>query len=97
MTIAGVAPAEPRTEVVESKLTEDQDQLQVLLSKAPEPARAGLRQALDATERSRALVAEPTLANDLIAAAQAIVDALTISTHSGAPPGRPTRTNTATE
>jgi hypothetical protein len=44
---------------MESKLSQQQEQLQALLQTAPEPARADLREALVATERGRALVSDP--------------------------------------
>lgn len=44
---------------MDTKLSEQQDQLQALLQTAPEPARADLREALVATERGRALVSDP--------------------------------------
>ena len=44
---------------MDSKLSQQQEQLQALLQTAPEPARADLREALVATERGRALVADP--------------------------------------
>ena len=44
---------------MESKLSQQQQQLQALLQTAPEPARADLREALVATERGRALVSDP--------------------------------------
>jgi len=53
------APEDPLPDVLEARLAQQQQQLQSLLASAPEPARADLREALVATERSRALVAEP--------------------------------------
>ncbi|MCA1648315.1 MAG: DUF5667 domain-containing protein [Chloroflexi bacterium] len=44
---------------VQTRLTQDQDQLQAILQTAPEPARADLREALVTTRRGRALVADP--------------------------------------
>jgi hypothetical protein len=44
---------------LELRLTQQQEQLQTILQIAPEPARADLREALVATERGRALVADP--------------------------------------
>src|SRR5205807_691111 len=44
---------------MESRLTQQQEQLQLILQTAPEPARADLREALVTTERGRALVADP--------------------------------------
>ena len=49
----------PNGENMESRLTQQQEQLQELLQTAPEPARADLREALVTTERGRALVADP--------------------------------------
>ena len=50
---------DPTSTRMDSKLSEQQDQLQALLQTAPEPARADLREALVATERGRALVSDP--------------------------------------
>ncbi|MBV9328511.1 MAG: hypothetical protein JO352_32755 [Chloroflexi bacterium] len=61
VTIAA-APAQaqgPTTAQLETTLSQQQAQLQLMLATAPEPARAELREALVATERSRALVADP--------------------------------------
>jgi hypothetical protein len=44
---------------MDSRLSQQQEQLQTMIQSAPEPARADLREALVATERSRALVADP--------------------------------------
>jgi hypothetical protein len=44
---------------LETRLTQQQEQLQTILQSAPEPARADLREALVTTERGRALVADP--------------------------------------
>ncbi len=44
---------------LETRLTQQQEQLQTLLQSAPELARADLREALVTTERGRALVADP--------------------------------------
>jgi hypothetical protein len=44
---------------LETRLTQQQEQLQTILQSAPEPARAELREALVTTERGRALVADP--------------------------------------
>ena len=49
----------PTGENMESRLSQQQEQLQELLQTAPEPARADLREALVTTERGRALVADP--------------------------------------
>jgi hypothetical protein len=62
--VVGVDDALPNhsatsTEYLESKLSQQQDQLEALLKTAPEQARADLREAVLATERGRAVVAEP--------------------------------------
>jgi hypothetical protein len=44
---------------LETRLTQQQEQLETILQSAPEPARADLREALVTTERGRALVADP--------------------------------------
>ena len=49
----------PTGENMESRLSQQEEQLQELLQTAPEPARADLREALVTTERGRALVADP--------------------------------------
>jgi hypothetical protein len=54
----GDARAEGPTTNMETKLTQQHQQLQNLLLTAPEPARADLRDALVTTERNRALVAD---------------------------------------
>src|SRR5579864_174193 len=59
VTIAAATGDDPTSSHMETQLTEQQQELQTLLASAPEPARADLRQALVATERSRALVADP--------------------------------------
>src|ERR1051326_6361795 len=59
VTIADAAPSDSTPNTMQSKLSHQQDQLETMLASAPEPARADLRQALVATERSRALVTEP--------------------------------------
>jgi len=51
------ASADPPPDVLEARLAQQQQQLQSLLASAPEPARSELREALVATERSRARVA----------------------------------------
>ena len=60
-TIDDTPASAPATVHMEASLSQDQDQLQALLQSAPEPARADLREALVATERGRALVADPRL------------------------------------
>jgi Domain of unknown function (DUF5667) len=57
-TIDDTPEVAPATAHMEASLTQDQDQLQAMLQSAPEPARADLREALVATERGRALVAD---------------------------------------
>lgn len=52
------APPDPTTGAIESRLSQQQEQLQTLLASAPEPARADLHEALVATERSRALMGD---------------------------------------
>jgi hypothetical protein len=53
-------PADPPAAVhIDTSLSQQQEHLQALLLTAPETARADLREALVATERSRALVADP--------------------------------------
>jgi hypothetical protein len=59
VTIAEAQPSDPTTSAIESTLTRQQEELQNLLDSAPEPTRADLREALVATQRSRALVADP--------------------------------------
>ncbi|MBV9132991.1 MAG: hypothetical protein JO318_09840, partial [Chloroflexi bacterium] len=59
VTIAAATPTDPTAGTMQSTLSQEQEQLQNLLKSAPEPARADLREALVATERSRALVSEP--------------------------------------
>ena len=59
VTITGSASDEPTTAHMQTQLGQEQQQLETLLQSAPEPARADLRQALVATERSRALVTDP--------------------------------------
>ena len=54
---------EPTTAQLETTLSQQQTQLQKMLTTAPEPARSELRQALEATRRSRALVADPKSAD----------------------------------
>ncbi|HYY90082.1 MAG TPA: DUF5667 domain-containing protein, partial [Chloroflexota bacterium] len=49
----------PTTADMQTKLSQQQQQLHELLQTAPEPARADLREALVTTQRSRALVADP--------------------------------------
>src|SRR5207302_8826616 len=44
---------------LQTRLTQQQEQLQAILQTAPEPARADLREALATTQRGRALVADP--------------------------------------
>src|SRR5579859_7440636 len=57
-TIDSNPASAPATVNMEASLGRDQDVLQALLTSAPEPARADLREALVATERGRALVAD---------------------------------------
>jgi uncharacterized protein DUF5667 len=59
VTIAAATPTDPTADTIQSTLTQQQAQLQTLLQSAPEPARADLREALVAAERTRALVADP--------------------------------------
>jgi Domain of unknown function (DUF5667) len=59
VTIEDAPAAAPITEHMETALSRQHDQLQALLQSAPEPAQADLREALVATERSRAMVADP--------------------------------------
>src|SRR6266851_4754655 len=49
----------PGTLNLETRLTQQQEQLETILQSAPEPARADLREALVTAERGRALVADP--------------------------------------
>ncbi len=58
-TISAAASDVSASSNVENQLSEQQQELQTLLQSAPEPAQADLRQALAATERSRARVADP--------------------------------------
>ncbi len=59
VTIDNTLQQTPGSDSLESRLTQQQDQLQTILGVAPETARADLRQALVSTERGRALVADP--------------------------------------
>jgi len=59
VTIAEAPPAEPPAPTIEDRLNQQQEELQTMLATAPEPAQADLRGALVATQRSRALVADP--------------------------------------
>jgi uncharacterized protein DUF5667 len=59
VTIDDTPEQAPGTLNLETRLTQQQEQLQTILQTAPEPARADLREALVTTERGRALVADP--------------------------------------
>ena len=59
VTIVAAPADHPTSADMETQLGEQQQELQTMLQTAPEPARADLRQALVATQRSRALVADP--------------------------------------
>jgi hypothetical protein len=59
VTVEGAASDPPVAVHMDTRLSQQQEQLQALLQTAPEPARADLREALVATERGRALVADP--------------------------------------
>src|SRR5712692_9936519 len=59
ITIDETAAPGPEPQNLETRLTQQQEQLQTILDSAPEPARADLREALVTTERGRALVADP--------------------------------------
>ena len=51
--------AAPVTANIETRLADQQQQIQSMLQTAPDASRANLREALVATQRSRALVADP--------------------------------------
>jgi hypothetical protein len=55
---------DPTTAQLEATFGHQEAQLQTMLASAPEPARAELREALVATERSRAVVADPKPADN---------------------------------
>jgi Domain of unknown function (DUF5667) len=59
VTVDESSRSEATTTRLDSKLSEQQEQLEEMLQTAPEPARADLREALVATERGRALVSDP--------------------------------------
>jgi hypothetical protein len=59
VTIDDTPEASPAAAHIDTRLSQQQDQLQSMLETAPEQARGDLRDALVATERSRALVADP--------------------------------------
>jgi uncharacterized protein DUF5667 len=79
VTIADAGPSDPTPDAMESKLTQQEDQLQTMLASAPEPARADLRQALVATERTRALVTEPQPVERRAARPSVVVAAPTVA------------------
>ena len=58
VTIAATPSEAPAIAKIETRLSAQQAELESLISSAPEPARADLRQALMATERGLALVAD---------------------------------------
>jgi hypothetical protein len=61
VTIADAQPSDATTNAaVADTLNRQQQELQNLLNTAPEPAQADLREALVVTERSRALLSDPT-------------------------------------
>jgi hypothetical protein len=59
VTIDDTPEASPAAAHIDTRLSQQQDQLQTMLQTAPELARGDLREALVATKRSRALVADP--------------------------------------
>ena len=59
VTVDDAQDTAPAAAHIQTRLTQEQQRLQAMLQTAPEPARADLRQALVATERGRALVADP--------------------------------------
>jgi hypothetical protein len=59
VTIDDTPEASPAAIHIDTRLSQQQKQLQSMLETAPEQARGDLRDALEAAERSRALVADP--------------------------------------
>jgi hypothetical protein len=59
VTVEDVPQPAPATVHMDARLSQEQDQLRSMLQSAPEQARPDLREALVATERGRALVADP--------------------------------------
>ena len=59
VTIDDTPQASPATAHMDARLSQEQDQLQAMLQAAPAQSRADLREAIVATERGRALVADP--------------------------------------
>jgi Domain of unknown function (DUF5667) len=77
VTIAEAPRSDPTTQTLENKLNEQQQEIQMLLAVAPEPTQADLREALVATQRSRAMVADPHTSAPTASAPQAPVAAST--------------------
>src|SRR5260370_40352002 len=94
VTIGDSLEAQPAAAHIDTQLSQQQEQLQTMLDTAPEQARSDLREALVATERSRALVADPRPVERALGrhgGRAALVAAVPTTPPEGLPPGVPTR------